>query len=343
MAYYVPTVAGLTLLTGLNGQISLGHGALMAVGAYTTALLLERARRPCRSSSSWLASVTVTGAGRRRRRRGRLPAARALPRRRHAGARGRPARPRAVLPTRPWAASRACACRRPTRPAGSRTSSSSSPATTWHRHKYVAYLGWALALVVLLLLSNLLRSRYGRVWRAVRDDEVAAELAGINLGRARVLAFVVSAVCGRRWPARCSPSSPGSRRRRASRSCCRSSCSSRSSSAGSAACSAPCSAARCWSSSSPSSPNVGLDAGLIVAQAANIAPLVFGIVLIVVMLAAPQGVVGTIRHASYLTRKAGRTSRAATAEPRASDDCDAGHSPLTMARHVRHRRVAASR
>jgi branched-chain amino acid transport system permease protein len=41
MAYYVPTVAGLTVLTGLNGQISLGHGALMAVGAYTTALMLE--------------------------------------------------------------------------------------------------------------------------------------------------------------------------------------------------------------------------------------------------------------------------------------------------------------
>jgi len=35
MAYYFVALAGLTLLTGLNGQISLGHGALMAVGAYT--------------------------------------------------------------------------------------------------------------------------------------------------------------------------------------------------------------------------------------------------------------------------------------------------------------------
>ena len=33
-------VAGLTVLTGLSGQISLGNGAFMAVGAYTTALLL---------------------------------------------------------------------------------------------------------------------------------------------------------------------------------------------------------------------------------------------------------------------------------------------------------------
>ena len=42
LSYFVPAVAGLTVLTGLNGQISLGHGALMAVGAYTTAVLLEQ-------------------------------------------------------------------------------------------------------------------------------------------------------------------------------------------------------------------------------------------------------------------------------------------------------------
>src|SRR3954447_18845434 len=40
MAYFFVAVAGLTVLTGINGQISLGHGALMAVGAYTTAKLL---------------------------------------------------------------------------------------------------------------------------------------------------------------------------------------------------------------------------------------------------------------------------------------------------------------
>src|SRR4051812_50229824 len=40
MAYLFVAVGGLSVLTGLNGQISLGHGALMAVGAYTTAKLL---------------------------------------------------------------------------------------------------------------------------------------------------------------------------------------------------------------------------------------------------------------------------------------------------------------
>jgi branched-chain amino acid transport system permease protein len=53
----------------------------------------------------------------------------------------------------------------------------------------------AVALVTLVLLANLSRGRTGRDWRAVRDDEVAAALAGVNVARARVLAFVVSAAC----------------------------------------------------------------------------------------------------------------------------------------------------
>ena len=41
ISYTAIAAAGLTVLSGLSGQISLGHGALMAVGAYSTALLLE--------------------------------------------------------------------------------------------------------------------------------------------------------------------------------------------------------------------------------------------------------------------------------------------------------------
>src|SRR5580700_3745814 len=40
IALFVIALAGLSLLTGANGQISLGHGAFMAVGAYATALLM---------------------------------------------------------------------------------------------------------------------------------------------------------------------------------------------------------------------------------------------------------------------------------------------------------------
>ena len=45
-----------------------------------------------------------------------------------------------------------------------------------------------------------MNSRYGRSWKAVRGNDVAAELAGINVGRNKVLAFTVSAgLAGLAW------------------------------------------------------------------------------------------------------------------------------------------------
>ena len=43
---YAVALAGLTLLTGANGQISLGNGAFMAVGAYGAGLLLAHTDVP---------------------------------------------------------------------------------------------------------------------------------------------------------------------------------------------------------------------------------------------------------------------------------------------------------
>jgi branched-chain amino acid transport system permease protein len=42
MIVYAIAVLGLNLLTGFNGQISLGHGAFFAIGAYATAILIDR-------------------------------------------------------------------------------------------------------------------------------------------------------------------------------------------------------------------------------------------------------------------------------------------------------------
>src|SRR6266496_6462384 len=39
---YAIALLGLNILTGYNGQISLGHGAFYAVGAYTTAIMIDR-------------------------------------------------------------------------------------------------------------------------------------------------------------------------------------------------------------------------------------------------------------------------------------------------------------
>ena len=42
---YAIAILGLAILTGFNGQISLGHGAFYAIGAYVTAVLMYQVRR----------------------------------------------------------------------------------------------------------------------------------------------------------------------------------------------------------------------------------------------------------------------------------------------------------
>ncbi len=54
---YAIAILGLAILTGFNGQISLGHGAFYAIGAYVTAILMYQVLacptgRRCRSPRS---------------------------------------------------------------------------------------------------------------------------------------------------------------------------------------------------------------------------------------------------------------------------------------------------
>jgi branched-chain amino acid transport system permease protein len=53
---YAIVLLGLNILTGYNGQISLGHGAFYAIGAYTVAILLDKTGIPY-----WLA-IPIAGA-----------------------------------------------------------------------------------------------------------------------------------------------------------------------------------------------------------------------------------------------------------------------------------------
>lgn len=55
---YAIAVLGLNLVTGYNGQISLGHGAFYAIGGYAVAMLVERAGVPY-----WLALFVCAGIG----------------------------------------------------------------------------------------------------------------------------------------------------------------------------------------------------------------------------------------------------------------------------------------
>jgi branched-chain amino acid transport system permease protein len=56
------------------------------------------------------------------------------------------------------------------------------------------YLAWGVALLVLVLLLNVVRSRAGRALRAIHDGELAANAMGVNTATAKLQAFVFSAV-----------------------------------------------------------------------------------------------------------------------------------------------------
>src|SRR6266566_5224962 len=61
IAVYVVAIAGLSVLIGLSGQISLGNGAFMAVGAYTTALLTMHLAWPLWAVLPASAAVAAAG------------------------------------------------------------------------------------------------------------------------------------------------------------------------------------------------------------------------------------------------------------------------------------------
>jgi branched-chain amino acid transport system permease protein len=180
IAFYAIALVGLTLLTGINGQISLGHGGFMAVGAFTYALLVEH--------TTWglipdllVAVVATAVAGLvigipATRLRGPYLAGMTL-----TVALGLP-----YITTQyetVFGGDQGLTTPPPTGPA-------------WvNPTEWVTWIQLFGALIVLVLVANLLRSRFGRSFRAVRDDEIAASLAGIHVARTKVTAFMVSAGC----------------------------------------------------------------------------------------------------------------------------------------------------
>jgi branched-chain amino acid transport system permease protein len=183
-AYYFVALAGLTVLTGQSGQISIGHGALMAVGAYSAALLIGRLQWPLvgvlAASSAIAAAIGALFGSAAARLRGPYLAGATL-----AFAVGLPA----LADRYPGAfgGENGLTVNPPTPPA--------SLGLTFPLERWQAWICCGAALVVLVLLANLVRGRTGRQFRAVRDDEIAAQLAGIHVARTQILAFVISAAC----------------------------------------------------------------------------------------------------------------------------------------------------
>ncbi|MDI6871334.1 MAG: branched-chain amino acid ABC transporter permease [Bacillota bacterium] len=55
---------------------------------------------------------------------------------------------------------------------------------------------WLVAVVAglsLIILRNLVYSNYGRVWLAIRENEIAAEMMGVDVMRYKMIAFVIAA------------------------------------------------------------------------------------------------------------------------------------------------------
>jgi branched-chain amino acid transport system permease protein len=172
VAIYFVAILGLNILTGYTGQISIGHGAFMAIGGYTTALLSNHhhtnliATLPLAFGVAFLCGLAVG-----------IPALRLsgvyLALATFALAVSVPQLP---LKWSRWTGGSN----------GLRTST--TPGNHW-----IYWLSWICAGIAFLGAWLLLRGRTGRAFRSIRDSELAAASSGVSLPIYKTLAFAISA------------------------------------------------------------------------------------------------------------------------------------------------------
>ncbi len=181
---YFIGVLSVTILTGISGQLSLGQGALMAVGGYSTALLMIN-----QELSMWIAvPAAIVAAGiaglllgvAAARLSGPYLAGTTL----------------IVALAIPTLANRFMSVFKGDE--GLPVDVGYPPVWLTNLLGELSYEQWQLysvfpfALVALFIASNILLSRTGRRWRAIRDHQSAAALAGVNLSRQKIFAFVIA-------------------------------------------------------------------------------------------------------------------------------------------------------
>jgi branched-chain amino acid transport system permease protein len=183
-AYFV-AIIGLDVLTGHSGQISLGHGAFMAVGAYTTAILM--ANHGVRDV--WTIPIAAGVAG-------VIGLLAGVPALRLSGL-------YLALATFGIAVVLPTILKKFDHFTGGSTGITlfGKPAQTGHgagiwgltNNQWLYALTWTVGGIVFLIAWWLLDSRFGRSLRAIRDSELAATACGVNRAKYKVLAFGVSA------------------------------------------------------------------------------------------------------------------------------------------------------
>ena len=180
VAMYVVAIASLILLTGYSGQVSLGHGALLAVGGYAAALA-----RNYFSAPIWLCFIIAIVAA--------AMAGAAL-----GTAAARLSGPYLAGSTLALAVGLPSIANQFHILGGEQGilfdvgAPPASLGADFTQYKWYFWIAALVALIAMWWLQNILRSRFGRTWRAVRSNEVAAELAGIHVGKSKTLAFTVS-------------------------------------------------------------------------------------------------------------------------------------------------------
>jgi branched-chain amino acid transport system permease protein len=189
VAIYLVALIGLNVLTGYTGQISLGHGAFMAVGGYTTAILMVDHG----VKDVWTIPIAGLVAG----VSGFLFGIPAL---RLSGL-------YLALATFAIAVSTPAVIKRFEEFTGGGSglnlfgipelTASITPVDVLGRelvfNDWLYYLSWTVALVGYVIAWLFLRGRTGLALRAVRDSETAAQSSGVSLPRYKTLAFGVSA------------------------------------------------------------------------------------------------------------------------------------------------------
>jgi branched-chain amino acid transport system permease protein len=183
MLVYSIALLGLNILTGYSGQISLGHGAFYALGAYSTAILINSFGLPYWATPPISALVCFV-----------VGFLFGFPALRLEGLYLALATFALGLATPPLlkykhfsfltGGSQGLAILKPDPPFG----------LPINQDQWLYFFTLAIAIVMFLLARNLLRGRIGRALVAIRDHLVAAETMGINSALFKSLTFGVSAM-----------------------------------------------------------------------------------------------------------------------------------------------------
>ncbi|MGE0733699.1 MAG: branched-chain amino acid ABC transporter permease [Alphaproteobacteria bacterium] len=180
---YAIALFGLNMLTGYNGQISLGHGAFYAIGAYTTAVLIDRLGVPY-GLTILIAAIVCFIAG----FLFGLPALRLegiyLALATFALAVAVPQLLKFKQLEHITGGVQGINIAKPEAPFGLPLSPD----------RWLYFLTIFVVVVMFVLGANLLRSRHGRAMVAIRDQPIAAAAMGINNAMTKSVTFGISAL-----------------------------------------------------------------------------------------------------------------------------------------------------